>query len=121
MSFSQIGLPKKGEQTVRLETTQGNIFIRLFPQNIPKTVENFLGLVERKYYDGTISHRVIRDFMIQGGDPTGTGRGDKSIWGVPFDKFTIIGKMSEALLAWLMPVLLRMGPSFFVAQTESTP
>ena len=69
---------------VVLETTQGNVEIALMPEAAPKTCENFLGLVEKGYYNGLIFHRVIKDFMIQGGDPTGTGRGGSSLWGKPF-------------------------------------
>ena len=73
---------------VLLETTQGNIEIRLYPKKSQMTVENFVGLVEKGYYDGIIFHRVIQGFMIQGGDPTGTGRGGESLWGRPFqDEF----------------------------------
>ncbi len=73
---------------VLLETTQGNIEIRLYPKKSQITVENFVGLVEKGYYDGIIFHRVIPGFMIQGGDPTGTGRGGESLWGRPFqDEF----------------------------------
>lgn len=67
-----------------LETTQGSIEVELMPKVAPKTCENFIGLVEKGYYNGTIFHRVIKEFMIQGGDPTGTGRGGASIWGKPF-------------------------------------
>lgn len=67
-----------------LETTQGDIEIKLFPEIAPKACENFLGLIKKGYYDGIIFHRVIENFMIQGGDPTGTGRGGESIWGRPF-------------------------------------
>jgi len=70
---------------VVLETTQGEIVITLFPAQAPKTVENFLGLVNKGYYNGTVFHRVIRNFMIQGGDPTATGRGGESIWSQPFE------------------------------------
>jgi peptidylprolyl isomerase len=73
------------EQVVVLETNQGNIEIRLFPKIAPKACENFVTLVEKGYYDGIIFHRVIKNFMIQGGDPTGTGRGGESIWGRPFE------------------------------------
>jgi cyclophilin family peptidyl-prolyl cis-trans isomerase len=65
---------------ILLSTTLGDITLELFPAAAPKAVENFVGLTERGYYDGIIFHRVIRDFMIQGGDPTGTGSGGKSIW-----------------------------------------
>jgi len=67
-----------------LETTQGNIEVKLMPDVAPKTCENFEKLAEKGYYNGIIFHRVIKDFMIQGGDPTGTGRGGESIWGQKF-------------------------------------
>lgn len=75
----------KGEKMVVFETTQGNIEFKLMPELAPKTCENFIGLVEKGYYDGIIFHRVIENFMIQGGDPTGTGRGGESLWGAPFE------------------------------------
>jgi len=68
-----------------LETTQGNIEIALIPEIAPKACENFTELAEEGYYDGTVFHRVINGFMIQGGDPTGTGRGGTSKWGAPFE------------------------------------
>ena len=64
-----------GEKKAVLETNQGKIVIKLFADIAPKTVENFTGLIQKGYYDGIIFHRVIKDFMIQGGDPTGTGMG----------------------------------------------
>lgn len=70
---------------VIFETTQGTFEITLFPDIAPKTCENFLKLIEKKYYEGTIFHRVIQNFMIQGGDPTGTGTGGQSIWGKTFE------------------------------------
>ena len=70
---------------VVLQTNQGNIEVKLFLDVAPKTCENFIGLVKKGYYDGIIFHRVIKDFMVQGGDPTGTGRGGESIWGRPFE------------------------------------
>lgn len=72
------------KQVVVLETNQGSIEIKLMPEVAPKACENFVGLAAKGYYDGVIFHRVIKDFMIQGGDPTGTGRGGQSIWGGPF-------------------------------------
>ncbi|MFK5881795.1 MAG: peptidylprolyl isomerase [Sulfurospirillum sp.] len=71
-----------------LKTNQGDIELQLFPKIAPKACENFETLVKRGYYDGIIFHRVIKNFMIQGGDPSGTGRGGESIWGHPFkDEF----------------------------------
>ncbi len=72
-------------KTVVLETNQGKIEIKLMPNVAPKACENFEKLVAKGYYDGLIFHRVIKGFMIQGGDPTGTGRGGESIWGSPFE------------------------------------
>ncbi|MDP1854080.1 MAG: peptidylprolyl isomerase [Candidatus Omnitrophota bacterium] len=73
------------EKIVVLETNQGNIEVRLMLDAAPKACENFIGLVEKGYYNGIIFHRVIKKFMIQGGDPTGTGRGGESLWGKPFE------------------------------------
>jgi len=73
------------ETNVVLETTQGNIELKLFSEIAPKTCENFIGLVKKSYYNGITFHRVIKKFMIQGGDPTGTGRGGSSIWNRPFE------------------------------------
>jgi len=72
-------------KTVVLETTQGNIEVQLMPDVAPKACENFTTLVEKGYYNGIIFHRVIKGFMIQGGDPNGTGMGGKSCWGKPFE------------------------------------
>ena len=72
-------------QNVVLETNQGTIEIKLMPEAAPKACENFTKLVEKGYYNGLIFHRVIKGFMIQGGDPTGTGAGGESIWGKPFE------------------------------------
>lgn len=76
------------ENEVVFKTNVGEITFKLYPKIAPKTVENFEGLVKKGYYDGIIFHRVIKNFMIQGGDPTGTGRGGSSLWGKPFkDEF----------------------------------
>lgn len=73
------------EALVDLNTSMGTIKIKLFPEQAPKTVENFLTHAKDGYYDGVIFHRVIQNFMIQGGDPEGTGRGGESIYGEPFE------------------------------------
>ena len=74
-----------GEVLVEMKTTMGDIKIKLFPEQAPKTVENFLGHARSGYYNGIIFHRVIPNFMIQGGDTTGTGMGGESIWGGTFE------------------------------------
>lgn len=79
------GAENMADTIVVLETTQGNIELKLMPQVAPKACENFMELAKKGYYDGVIFHRVIKNFMIQGGDPTGTGRGGESIWGKPFE------------------------------------
>ena len=72
-----------------IKTSMGDIEIELFPLEAPKTVENFVELAKKEYYKGVIFHRVIEKFMIQGGDPTGTGRGGESAWGGKFkDEFS---------------------------------
>lgn len=72
-------------QQVTLNTTMGTITLELYTQHAPKTCDNFLQLVKSGYYVDTIFHRVISGFMIQGGDPTGTGYGGASTWGGTFD------------------------------------
>ncbi|HVG39027.1 MAG TPA: peptidylprolyl isomerase [Pyrinomonadaceae bacterium] len=72
-------------RTARIETNKGTIRFELLEAEAPKTTENFRLLAEQGFYDGVIFHRVIKGFMIQGGDPTGTGRGGQSAWGGRFD------------------------------------
>ena len=82
------GLQLQAEEkapVVVLETNVGKIELKLFPKIAPKAVENFTTHVKEGYYNGIIFHRIIRGFMIQGGDPTGTGTGGESIWGKPFE------------------------------------
>ena len=72
-------------RTAAIQTNHGTIRFELLESDAPKTTENFITLAERGYYDGVIFHRVIKGFMIQGGDPTGTGRGGESAWGGRFN------------------------------------
>lgn len=72
------------EYLIEMETSEGNIKIKLFPAQAPKAVENFVTHAKDGYYDGTTFHRVIEEFMIQGGDPKGDGTGGESIWGEGF-------------------------------------
>ena len=79
-----------GEIKVTIKTTHGDMAFKLFEKDIPKAVENFVTHAKNGYYNGIIFHRVIKDFMIQGGDPTGTGMGGESIWGNSFeDEFSM--------------------------------
>ena len=72
------------EKNVTFFTSMGEFEIELYWKHAPKTCHNFYELASKHYYDGTIFHRIIRDFMIQGGDPSGTGRGGESIYGGKF-------------------------------------
>lgn len=81
----QFSAVKDDETLAKLCTNYGDITIRFFPEYAPKAVENFIALAENGYYDGITFHRVINNFMIQGGDPTGTGMGGESIWGSEFE------------------------------------
>lgn len=116
------GIVMADEPLVVLETNQGNIEIKLFPTTAPKTVENFLGLVNKGYYNGIIFHRVIKDFMIQGGDPTGTGMGGESIWGKSFaDEVSVTVKFDrQGLLAMANAGPNTNGSQFFIT-TVPTP
>jgi len=89
-SLEEIIKIKENEHLVAtIETDFGNIEFELFPNEAPKTVQNFIGLTSQGYYNGLTFHRVIKGFMIQGGDSTGTGAGGRSIYGQPFeDEFT---------------------------------
>ena len=107
---------------VVLETNRGNVEVKLYDDLAPKTVENFKGLVQKGYYDGTIFHRVIKNFMIQGGDPTGTGRGGESVWGGKFpDEFNPQAKFDrKGILAMANAGPDTNGSQFFIT-TAATP
>ncbi len=77
--------PKKGDTIAVMHTSMGDITVQFFEDAAPKAVENFLTHAKDGYYNDLIFHRVIKDFMIQSGDPQGTGIGGESIWGKPFD------------------------------------
>ncbi|MDD1388410.1 peptidylprolyl isomerase [Pediococcus pentosaceus] len=85
MAYPQLDLENATGTKVTIKTNQGDIKIQLFDELVPKTVKNFIELAEKGYYNGVIFHRVIPDFMIQGGDPTGTGMGGESIYGRTFE------------------------------------
>lgn len=82
----QLAAPVKGDTVATFHVKDyGDIVVKLFPKAAPKAVENFTTHAKKGYYDGVIFHRVINDFMIQGGDPEGTGMGGESIWGKAFE------------------------------------
>ncbi|KAN0133674.1 Cyclophilin-like domain containing protein [Lactarius tabidus] len=72
-------------ESVTLETNMGDIQLELYWDHAPQTCENFAQLAKRGYYNGVVFHRIVADFMVQGGDPTGTGRGGTSIYGQKFE------------------------------------
>ena len=113
---------KHHHPVVTIETNVGNIEIALFPDVAPKATENFLKLAEKNYYDGIIFHRVIKEFMIQGGDPTGTGTGGESIWKRNFaDEVSVSKKFDKkGLLAMANRGPDTNGSQFFIT-TAPTP
>ncbi len=117
--MNQLEKPAAGEITAVMHTTMGDIRFRLFPEKAPKAVENFLTHARDGYYDGVIFHRVIAGFMIQGGDPTGTGRGGESIWGRDFENETDAGlRHYRGALSMANAGPDTNGSQFFIVQAE---
>ena len=117
----QLAAPASGDTIVTM-TVQGfgDIKMRLFPDKAPKAVENFTELAKQGYYDGVTFHRVMNDFMIQGGDPTGTGNGGESVWGGSFeDEFTDLVPIRGALCMANSGADTN-GSQFFIVQTAQT-
>ena len=114
---------KKDTITVAvIQTTMGTIELELFTDKAVKTAQNFVGLAETKYYNGIIFHRVINNFMIQGGDPAGTGSGGESIWGKPFEDEVKTGlkHSSEGILSMANAGPNTNGSQFFIT-LKATP
>ena len=120
--YPQLNLDQAKGPKATIKTNHGDIVIQLFPEEAPMTVENFVRLAQKGYYDGVTFHRVISDFMIQGGDPEGTGAGGQSIWGHNFEDefsnelFNLRGALSMA----------NAGPNtngsqFFIVQNKNMP
>lgn len=120
--YPQLTLDQAKGPKATIKTNHGDIVIQLFPEEAPMTVENFVRLAQKGYYDGVTFHRVISDFMIQGGDPEGTGAGGQSIWGHNFEDefsnelFNLRGALSMA----------NAGPNtngsqFFIVQNKNMP
>ena len=122
ITYPQTDLANYTGTVATIHTNLGDLTVKLFDDVAPKTVKNFVELAEKGYYNGVIFHRIIRDFMIQGGDPTGTGMGGDSIYGEKFEDefsenvFNIRGALSMA----------NAGPNtngsqFFIVQNENLP
>lgn len=110
------------EALVVLTTSMGDIKIKLFPELAPKAVENFLTHAEEGYYDGLLFHRVMEGFMIQGGDPTGTGGGGESIYGKPFeDEFSENLYNIRGALSMANAGPGTNGSQFFIVQATEVP
>lgn len=105
--------------TASIETSEGTIRVRLFPKEAPKAVENFLTHAREGYYDGLTFHRVINDFMLQGGDPNGDGTGGESIWGGPFeDEFSPVLRNFRGALSMANSGANTNGSQFFIVQRK---
>ena len=122
MSCLQLEAVKSGDTVAVMHTNMGDIEIKLFPEQAPKTVENFTTHAKNDYYNGIIFHRVIKDFMIQGGDPTGTGMGGESIWGRSFeDEFTPELHNLRGALCMANAGPNTNGSQFFIVQASDVP
>jgi peptidyl-prolyl cis-trans isomerase B (cyclophilin B) len=119
MELEQLQSPAKGEEIAEIRTNHGTIKVRLFPEIAPKAVENFKTHAKDGYYDGVTFHRVISNFMIQGGDPEGTGRGGESIWGEAFeDEFHINYRNIRGALSMANAGPNTNGSQFFIVQGD---
>jgi peptidyl-prolyl cis-trans isomerase B (cyclophilin B) len=108
------------EKLIEMETSMGNIKIKLFPEYAPKAVKNIVKHSEEGYYDGLIFHRVIKDFMIQGGDPSGNGTGGESIYGKPFeDEFSKNLYNLRGALSMANSGTNTNGSQFFIVQSNA--
>ena len=122
MANYQLNAIASGDTVAIMKTNMGEITIKLFPNEAPKTVENFTTHAKNGYYNGLIFHRVIKDFMIQGGDPTGTGMGGESIWGRSFaDEFDPKLHNLRGALSMANAGPNTNGSQFFIVQSSTVP
>ena len=122
MADYQLKPLEAGDTLATIKTNMGEIKIKLFPAEAPKTVENFTTHAKNGYYDGLIFHRVIKDFMIQGGDPTGTGMGGESIWEHSFeDEFDVKLHNIKGALSMANAGPNTNGSQFFIVQADNVP
>ena len=117
ITLKQFESPEPGSEIATMKTSMGDIKVMFFPSDAPLAVENFITHAKEGYYDGLTFHRVIDDFMIQGGDPNGNGTGGESIWGEPFeDEFSLSLWPFRGALAMANAGEDTNGSQFFIVQ-----
>jgi len=122
LHFPQVDIETVEGPIATIKTNLGDMRIKLFPEHAPKTVANFIALSKDGYYDGVIFHRIIKDFMIQGGDPTGTGMGGESIYGESFeDEFSEELYNVRGALSMANAGPNTNGSQFFIVQNQHLP
>ena len=122
LQFPQVDIEAVEGPIATIKTNHGDLRIKLFPEHAPKTVANFIALSKDGYYDGVIFHRIIKDFMIQGGDPTGTGMGGESIYGESFeDEFSEELYNVRGALSMANAGPNTNGSQFFIVQNQHLP
>ena len=122
LHFPQVDIEAVEGPIATIKTNHGDMRIKLFPEHAPKTVANFIALSKDGYYDGVIFHRIIKDFMIQGGDPTGTGMGGESIYGESFeDEFSEELYNVRGALSMANAGPNTNGSQFFIVQNQHLP
>lgn len=118
----QMAIPEKGEQIVIFHIKDyGQVKAKFFKDVAPKAVENFITHAQEGYYDGVVFHRVINEFMIQGGDPTGNGTGGESIWGKGFEEefsYEIAPYRGSLCMASKKTGTSTLGSQFFITQSN---
>lgn len=122
LHFPQTDIANAAGPVATIKTNHGDMVIKLFPEQAPKTVANFIALAKDGYYNGIIFHRIIKDFMIQGGDPTGTGMGGQSIYGDSFeDEFSMELFNIRGALSMANAGPNTNGSQFFIVQNSTLP
>ena len=122
LHFPQVDIEAVDGPIATIKTNHGDMRIKLFPDHAPKTVANFIALSKDGYYDGVVFHRIINDFMIQGGDPTGTGMGGESIYGESFeDEFSEELYNVRGALSMANAGPNTNGSQFFIVQNQHLP
>ncbi|EKU93518.1 Putative peptidyl-prolyl cis-trans isomerase [Alloiococcus otitis] len=121
-NFPQLHLEDRQTNQATIQTNMGEIDLVLFEDQAPKTVKNFIALAKKGYYDGVIFHRVIPNFMIQAGDPTGSGMGGESIYGHPFeDEFSMEVFNLKGALSMANSGPNTNGSQFFIVTNDQVP